>query len=126
MNLAQKKKNPRSKYWQTKADKEITRLFRGKPCIICGTTENTCGHHLVSKGRSKINRHDLNNLVALCPSHHTWSNEIAAHSTNALAVRRFTEYLEEHYPEIWEWYVANENKTGTPDYRARYEELSRL
>ena len=50
--LAQKKANPRSTYWRNKADKEITRLFRGAPCIICGTTQNTCGHHLVSKARS--------------------------------------------------------------------------
>ena len=33
--LQRDKKNPKSKYWRTKADKEITRLTKGRPCIIC-------------------------------------------------------------------------------------------
>ena len=123
--LQRDKKNPKSKYWRNKCDKEITRISKGKPCIICGSTHNTCYHHLIAR-RKGITRHDLNNLVALCPSHHAFSNEIAAHSTNALAVRRFTEYLEEHYPHIWEWYTENESKAGSPDYRSAYEELSEM
>ena len=124
--LARDKANCKSKYWRNKCDDEITRLFRGSSCAVCGTTVNTCAHHLVNKARCAIHRHNFDNLISLCPKHHTMGNEIAPHSTNAFAVRRFTDYLAEHYPHIHEWYEAHQFDKGSSDYRASYEYLKEL
>jgi len=115
-------RNTSSKYWRNKADKEITRIFRGKPCIVCGTKKNTCGHHLISRGHA-VTRHDLHNIVPLCPSHHCYSNECAPHSKNAFAVCEFVDLIKTKYPETYTFWQEHKNLISKTDYQAAYEKL---
>ena len=113
-----------SAFWRNKADKLITALFRNKPCLVCGTTRNTCGHHLIPRSRSALHRHTLLNLVPLCPEHHRFGMKLAAHSDNALAVQRFVELVQVVAPEHFAHWTAHEYDIGKPDYEARHEALS--
>ena len=119
------KRNIHSRYWRNKADKEITRIFRGQPCLICGTTENTCGHHLISRAH-ELTRHDIRNLVPLCPTHHCYSNECAPHSKNALAVVEFVNKIISGYPDQYTFWQDNKNLVGKSDYKAAYERLCEI
>ena len=51
------------KHWRGKADRELTRLTKGKPCEVCAITRGTCGHHLIEKSRSGIHRHNIIEFV---------------------------------------------------------------
>ena len=122
MKLSDKKKNPRSKYWQNKADAELSRVAKG-PCAICGA--DGCGHHLISRSH-KIFRHDLRNIITLCPVHHRFSNELAPRSTNALAVTAFVEWVKENRPDQYEFWQKNQHVTGIPNYKEAYEHLREI
>ena len=98
------KKSDNHKSYRTKADNLFMSQFRGKPCEVCKTTVGTCGHHIVSKSRSKALRYDFRNIIVLCPSHHTLGNDLAPHSTNQLAVERFCEWFKEEFP-IRHWWI---------------------
>ena len=124
--LARDRANVGSKLWRNKADAEITRLYSGQPCAVCGTTAHTCGHHLIPKGRCSMHRHTLCNLIALCPAHHSMGGEIAAHSTSALVIRRFISWLIENRVDTWKWMQEHEHDTAKPDYKARYEFLKEI
>ena len=124
--LQKKKDNQYSIYWRTRADKEVTKYYTGLPCAICGTTYNTCGHHIAPRDVPRF-RHDPDNLIPLCEKHHKWGNEIAPHSPNALAQRAFTNWIEENLPksfEILETYMRY--KGVKSDYREAYEEWAEI
>ena len=72
-------------YWRNKADKEVTKYFSGLPCKVCGFTYMTCGHHIVHRSVAYY-RHHPHNIIPLCPKHHKFSNDLAPHSNNPLAV----------------------------------------
>ena len=125
--LKDKKKNPNSTYWRNKADAEVTKYYKGQPCIICGTTHNTCGHHVVERSLSSYFRHNPRNIVALCQTHHTMGNEIAPHSKNPLAVKAFVEIIQESHGyayELLETYKQYRNEKV--DYKQAYEEWKEL
>lgn len=126
LSILKRKENVGSVKWRNKADKEITRLTRGRKCVICGTTHMTCGHHFIPRSRSSFLRHDIQNLFSLCPKHHMFSNDIAAHSTNALACHAFVEAIKAKFPERFDYLISNQHKIWKPDYKARYEELCKL
>ncbi len=88
-----KKKNPNSKTFRNKCDKRISEMYRGKACAVCGIKVNTCGHHIVNRSLSAALRHDLRNIICLCPAHHKFSNELAAHSTYQPAQTAFVNWL---------------------------------
>ena len=121
--LSKHKAQKNSKYWRNKADAEFSRIFAGKPCIVCGTTKSTCGHHLIPKGRCAEHRHTLMNGIPLCPTHHTMGNDMAAHSQSSLVVAKFVLWFKEHYLRRMEWYIEHQFDNGKPDYRAAYERL---
>ena len=127
--LAQKKANPRSTYWLDKADREITRIYRAKQCLICGA-HNPQPHHMICKSRCAYHRHTLENIIPLCSTHHTFGNDISAHSKSVLVVERFVEHIRTHHPEVYHW--AQEHQYDTiengfkPNYLARYEELKEI
>ena len=114
--------SPRSKHYRQKADAELTRIFSAKPCLICGKIEGVCGHHMVDRNHGYL-RHNLNNVMPLCPEHHTQSDTLAAHSTNARAQTNFLLYLMENHAEVYQWYQQYKFETGMIDYERAYNEL---
>ena len=93
------------------ADKLCFGYFRGKPCFICGTTKATAGHHLIPKSRSLRHRHTFENIIPLCPKHHTMGADMCAHSQSSLAVGRFLEVLQTKDPARYYWMLAHERDT---------------
>ena len=118
-----KKKSANDKSYRNKADSLFMSQFRGQPCRVCGTTEGTCGHHVVSKSRSKALRYDTRNIIILCQAHHTWSNEMAPHSTNQLAVERFIEWFRLACPEQHSWLAENERIERRYTFKQAVENL---
>lgn len=117
-----------SKYWKKKADGVITKIFSGQPCIICKLLGriniiNTCGHHLIGRGNA-FSRHALLNIIPLCPLHHKFSNELAAHSSNAFAVQEFIKIVKQELPAHYAYWIKNQHKIGIKmDYEAIYKDL---
>ena len=116
-------KPPNNKYYRNKADKLFMPQFRGQPCEICGTDINTCGHHAISKSRSKALRYDVRNIIVLCPKHHTMGNEMAPHSTNQLAVGRFIDWFRLNHPTRHKWLVENEHIQRRYTYKQAVENM---
>ena len=97
---------------ERQAEKLCKELVNGQPCVICKSlgyvnSTRTCKHHLVPKGVNAHWKWELKNLIPLCPSHHMFSNEIAAHSTNAMAVEEFMKWLRKYMPRHARWYKKN-------------------
>lgn len=71
--MAKRERNKKDKEWAL-AVKERD----GFKCVICGSTKLLNAHHLI--GREVLSmRHQVDNGVSLCPSHHKYSREISAH-----------------------------------------------
>jgi hypothetical protein len=117
-------KSPNSKYYRTKADNIFMAQFRGQPCEISGETVGTCGHHIVSKSRSKALRYDKRNIIVVAPKHHTMGNDMAPHSTNQLAVERFLNWFKENHPERHAWIVENEHIERRFTYKQAAENMT--
>lgn len=105
-----KEPSPYALYWKRKAKKVFMRQFHYLPCEICGDRTGTVGHHLLPQGSNIDYVFEKKNIVVLCPKHHNFSNEIAAHSTNALAVEAFLDWLKEHKAWQYEWMKEHRNK----------------
>jgi hypothetical protein len=126
--LAKRKANPYSKYWQKKAMGLFMASFRGLPCEVCGTKQGTCAHHLLSQGSHPKYKLEPKNITVLCPSCHKYSNELAAHSKNVLAVERFMEWLRYNKPEQGKWLDQAEleyKDLDRVDYKQIYERLAK-
>jgi DNA-binding transcriptional LysR family regulator len=120
---AKKPKKKSQTYWRNKADKEVSRYHTGLPCAVCGTTRLTCGHHIVERSLSAFYRHHPYNLIALCPDHHTWSNDLAAHSRHPKAVKAFVDWLKEHHPRRYDLLDTYKQHRGEKvDYEENYNE----
>jgi hypothetical protein len=117
------KKRPNDKYYRNKADELFMSQFRGQPCEVCGRSDGTVGHHVVPKSRSKALRYEKRNIVVLCQSHHMFSNEMAPHSTNQLAVERFVEWYKEAHPDDHEWLKEHEHDITKISYAEYWEML---
>ena len=122
------KNNPNSKTWRNRCDKLISRLYRGKPCVICLqqgiTNTNTCGHHIVNRSLSAALRHDLHNIIALCPSHHKFGNICSAHSTYQPAQVAFVEWLKRNDGEGYYCLINYKGIEKDKSYQEIYQELS--
>lgn len=127
-----KKKNPNSITLRTKCDKLITKFYSGKPCIICyqqtGVLNKymTCGHHIVNRSLCAALRHDTRNIIPLCPTHHKFSNTLAAHSTYQPAQTAFVEWLKENYEVGYELLMTYKQIQKTKTYQELAEELTEL
>ena len=121
--LAERKALPNNTYWRNKADEAFMSQFRGLQCQVCGKTEGTVFHHIVSKSRSKHLRYDRMNGVILCKSHHMTSNELAPHSTNSLALGRFIDWLRLAEPGKVAYCEKMEHVKTRKTFRDMYEEL---
>ena len=124
--------------WMHKCDDLFLERYRGKPCIICGKTftwENgtktvSCGHHLVFKERARKFRYDPNNIVVLCPFHHSHYNaHISPHSmVNTQAQANFSNFIKDFLPETYDWWQEaqlpkNMKWDQSWTYRDKYVEL---
>lgn len=118
------KNNPNSKTWRNKCDKLISKMYSGKPCVVCGTKINTCGHHIVNRSLSAALRHDLRNVIPLCPTHHKFSNELAAHSVYQPAQMEFVNWLSVNDKEGYECLTTYKSIKKTKTYQEIYQELS--
>ena len=116
--LQQKKNNPRSKYWKTKAD-GLWGLIIHHIHPVCIVGDDCSGrveaHHLIGRGNTAT-RHRVENGVGLCCLHHKFSNQLSAHG----APLAFSEWLQDEYPDKWEWCSENKFKAVKPDYEAAY------
>lgn len=111
------------KSYRNKADELFMKKFRGMPCEVCNSTRHTVGHHNVSKSRSKALRYDARNITVLCPSHHKFSNDLSAHSTNVMAVDRYLEWFKSHNKKQYEYLKENEHIVRKYSYRQAAENL---
>jgi len=62
---------------------------RDRACLYCGRREYLAAHHFIRRS-VKSTRLLLENLVSLCPSHHTFNYEFSAHKTPEAFKRWFT------------------------------------
>jgi len=96
---------------ERKAERLCKKLVNGQPCVICKShgqvNTRTHKHHLIPKGVNAYYKYELKNLIPLCASHHIFSNVIAAHSTNPLAVEAFMKWLRKYMPRHARWYKSH-------------------
>lgn len=93
-----KKKPANHSSYRNKADEIFMSPWRGQPCEVYQSRYKTVFHHIVNKSRSKALRYDPRNGLILCPRHHTFGNELAAHSTSQLVVERFLQMVQGNAP----------------------------
>lgn len=120
--LQQKKNNPGSKYWKTKADKEWGRVIHSiyQGCAVCDKSPIEA-HHLIGRANTAT-RHSIENGIGLCSLHHKWCNKLSAHG----APLAFSEWLQEHRPGIWEWCSMHKNLVQKPNYELAYYRLKAI
>lgn len=58
----------------------LVKLKAKNKCEVCGKTKYLNAHHIFTR-RNKAVRWNVDNGVALCPSHHTLSSRFSAHAT---------------------------------------------
>ena len=123
--IRKKRKKANTNAWyRKKVIEHFMAQFRGQPCAICGKSERTCGHHLVSRRRCPSHIVSEQNIIVLCPLHHQFSNDIAPHSSNSLAVKRFLDWVAENRPEQYAWIEEHEHDQIKVDYRSRWEAIN--
>ena len=120
-------KGRREQHFKGKCDKLVTKLFTGQQCVICKSqgrvnTRLTCGHHIVAKSLSAYFRHLVENIICLCPEHHTFGIVIAAHSKYQPAQVAFINWLL-NMPD--QYHLLHNYKTmeGVIDYESAYNLL---
>jgi hypothetical protein len=108
LTLEQKKARPNSSYWLKKADEIFMEQFRGLPCEFClmlgyENREGTVFHHIIPKKKSKALRYTKRNGIILCPAHHKWGGDMAAHSDNVYIVEKWVNFFKEHFcgRDLW-------------------------
>jgi len=123
-SLAQRKRNPNSKYWKGKADEAWSIQIRavGK-CEMCPRTTSLAAHHIINRTRLRF-RHDLSNGICLCSWHHLRDPDISPHA-DSYSNEGFLAWLRENRPGQYQWYEANKHDKRPPEwtYRTKYEEL---
>lgn len=105
--------------WMHKCDDLFLARYRGKPCEICGKTsgyedgktQSSCGHHLIFKGKCRKHRYSRENIIVLCPEHHShWNAKLSPHSmTNTLAQEAFADWVRHHKPKQWKWWQDHQS-----------------
>ncbi len=96
---------------------EAVKLRDGNKCVISKKGGKLDPHHLI--GRKNYNyRWCTDNGVTLASDHHTLGGRIAAHGSTDVQLR-FTEWMEEHRPDQWAWFLKHKDdqtkiKSGRP------------
>ena len=96
------KHKTKRKYLEQATEKIASAFYRGLPCVICQSegvmNEHTCWHHIIERSISRAGKYRPENLIPLCPIHHTYGKDICAHGYRSVAVGRFWRWLEDHMP----------------------------
>jgi len=122
--MKKKRKKSKNQRFKKRCDALITEAGKKTICAVCGK-KPAFYHHLIPRNHA-LYRHDFCNLLPLCPTHHKFSNKMAAHSTNALAVREFVKWLRKNYPKKYKFSLDHQFDIGyNVDYEARFEELKK-
>jgi len=99
--------------------------YRGLPCEICGTTQGTVAHHILAKGSHPAHIITPENIIVLCPSHHIFSNHMAAHSKNSFAVERFTDWMKINKFDQYKWGREHEWDKKNYKWKQVYEQMKK-
>ena len=85
-----KKREKRKGVTKEKLDKLWSKKVRERDgeCMYCRKKENLNAHHIYSRSNHSV-RWDITNGISLCPKHHLFSDEFAAHKTPL----EFTEFV---------------------------------
>jgi len=78
-------------------------FFLGLPCIICGSTFRTCGHHIIPRSLSAWLMWRVENIVPVWPAHHQMGQDLAAEKTTLMAAHRFSLWMQENMPKRFAW-----------------------
>lgn len=133
-----KKKKKSQAYWKRKSDRVIGEIIHlgldfGYPCCLIGETAGkhrlegamySCAgrlefDHMISRSRLST-RHAIENGILLCSLHHKFSRLLSHHT----APLEFASFLQEYWPEKWEWVQAQKNKTEkAPDFEQVFKRL---
>ena len=104
---------------------EIVRTIWPK-CPICGSRRIEA-HHLIGRAIFAT-RYEIQNGIGICGRHHRLDPRISPHNGSV----GFTQWLEEFYPEIYEWVMKHKNDKLPPGtitekwYEAKVEELTEI
>jgi len=98
--------------------------YRGKHCEICNTTYKTVAHHVIPVSRCIYHCVTPENIVVLCPKHHSMGNTIAAHSLSVLVTDKFAEWMKTNKPGQWAWAKEHQYDSGKIRWQDLYEELT--
>jgi len=120
-----KKKTANDKSYHAKAKTLFMPQFRGEPCAVCGSTQGTVGHHIVSQARSKALKFDKRNIIVLCPSHHKFGMDMAPHSPSQVVVERFIDWFKENRPEQWQWTRDHEHDQRKYSYKQAVDNMKK-
>ena len=103
--------------------------FIGQPCIICGTTVGTHGHHILRQKFYPAFRCSSKHIVPVCSTHHgEWGvHNPAAHSNNAMMQYEFLEMVRNKYPEkfAFAWEHRSDFQAVRLNYMDVYNQLAR-
>ena len=121
--MARRKKKGDRGYEKQQVYEAFMEYWRYKPCIVCGTTYKTCGHHLIGKGSCPRHIVTPRNIEPACQKHHTFSNDIAPHSSNPFAVEAFNNLIRDKMPEKWEWMKEHQHDTSLTNGKIPWSDL---
>lgn len=112
-------------YFKRKVVERFMAGYRGRPCAVCGKTQGTCAHHVVSKGSCPHHIATENMVITLCPKHHRWAHGDRIYNGDAYAIMGFLMWLLRNRPEQYTWCMAHRHDTaatcGRIDWKARWE-----
>lgn len=122
MQIPKVKKKRKKDPIKAKADKLWGKLIHmQRVCAVCGTSDGQLhAHHIVSRVVTHL-RHDPENGLLLCATHHNFDPEISPHAGPI----GFSEWLKEHYPAKFELALTKRHSTGKADYRLAVEKLEK-
>lgn len=105
-----KKDDSRKQSCMKKFDNKWSKLVKkraGNKCEVdwCTKTKYLNAHHIFSRNNWST-RYDLDNWIALCPSHHTFNNKFSAHRTPL----EFAEWLINKRWEEWYYDLKRKSK----------------
>lgn len=111
---------PNSAGWLSACESLFLARFRGRPCDICGhkggmdeggKMVRSCGHHLIFQSQSRAHKFSEENVIILCPWHHSqFNHECSPHSiVSTDAQYAFEVWVKENKPEQFAWWQEHKN-----------------
>ena len=126
---------PNSSGWLNSSLELFMSRYKGQPCEICGRRSGysngksvrSCAHHLIFQSQSRQHKFSHENILVLCPYHHSQFNpEISPHSiVSTDAQGLFREWVRDNKPEQFAWWQEHKGDEYDKSVTARdiYEQL---